>query len=233
MKKYLATAMTLLLPLGIATSTQAEVIQPSHDSSDSPDLLAQFGGIRIPGSGSGGGDDAEEPTDAAPADDFDGFSGQAEEYLDDYNGFKVDIPVEFELQTDGQTTDWTGPILDGGAVSIYVNAAPLPGVASGTLQQTYRQQYEEDRFYTDVQLTTVPYGDGSVPAMTVREVDNRRGTRDQKAPDDIHRWHLFVFGNERVYTWGFTGMFQTFQDEEVQALYEDVIASVELVPIVE
>lgn len=233
MKKYLATVISVLLPLSVTASAQAQMIQPSelHDEGVSQ-LIAQFGGIRIPG-----GDDVEEieeePEGDSPSSSFAGFSGESSEYLDDYNGFKVDIPSEFDLSTQGQTTDWIGPILDDGAVSIYVNAAPLPGVAPGTLQQTYRQQYEEDRFYTDVEMTTVTYGDRTVPALRVREVDNRRGSREQKAPDDIHRWHLFVFGNERVYTWGFTGMFQTFQDNEVQALYEDVMSSVELISIVE
>jgi hypothetical protein len=156
-------------------------------------------------------------------------------YLDDYNGFKVNIPTEYELTADGQTTDWTGPILDGGAVSISVNAAPLPGVSPQTLQTTYRDKYLQDRFYTDVVTTTVPYGNGTVPALMVKEVDNRRGSREQKAPDDIHRWHLFVFGNDRVYTWGFTGMFETFQNPDIDlpGLYRDVMSTVELVGIVE
>lgn len=235
MKKYLATAISILIPLSIASPAQAEVgrspnAQGIHEESE---LIAQFGRIRIP---SGGGEsevEEEAPDESSSGISFAGFSGEYDEYLDDFNGFSVNIPTEFALQSPGQTTNWIGPILDDGAVGIYVNAAPLPGVSSGTLQETYRQQYEADRFYTDVQTMSVPYGDRMVPALRVREVDNRQGTREQKAPDDIHRWHLFVFGNERVYTWGFTGMFQTFQDEEVQATYEEVISSVELISIVE
>lgn len=233
MKNYLAVAISLILPLGLAPAVQAQAMRSPHTIRDLPaDHIAQFGNIRLPGSGQDE-DEAEDTESQAPSQSFDGFSGNYSEYLDDYNGFKVDIPEEFTLSNQGQTTDWTGPIINEGAVSIYVNAAPLPGVDPGTLQQTYRQQYEEDRFYTDVETLSVPYGDRMVPALRAREVDNRRGSRDQKAPDDIHRWHLFVFGNERVYTWGFTGMFQTFQDNEVQTLYEDVISSVELIPIVE
>ncbi len=234
MKKYLATAISILFPLSIAASVQAQVVRshPAHAIHATSDLIAQFGGIRIPRGDSTDDVEAEAESDTSSA-SFAGFSGEYSAYLDDYNGFKVSIPAEFELSTQGQTTNWLGPILDDGAVGIYVNAAPLPGVDPGTLQATYRQQYEQDRFYTDVQTLSVPYGDRMVPALRVREVDNRQGSRDQKAPDDIHRWHLFVFGNDRVYTWGFTGMFQTFQDNEVQALYEDVIASVELIPIVE
>ncbi|MEO1519566.1 MAG: hypothetical protein AAFU78_02150 [Cyanobacteria bacterium J06633_2] len=233
MKKYLATTLSILLPLSIVSAAQAqsEQLVNAHVTHDEPGLIAQFGRIRIPSGSSS--DEVEEAQEESTNNDFAGFSGEYSEYLDDYNGFKVSIPVEFEILSPGQTTNWTGPILDEGAVGIYVNAAPLPGVSAATLQETYRQQYEADRFYTDVQTMTVPYGDRNVPALRVREVNNRQGTRDQKAPDDIHRWHLFVFGNERVYTWGFTGMFQTFQDEEVQATYEDVIGSVELISIVE
>ncbi|MEM8602663.1 MAG: hypothetical protein AAGF24_02350 [Cyanobacteria bacterium P01_H01_bin.121] len=174
-------------------------------------------------------------TSAVNSSSFSSFSGNSIPYLDDFNGFKVDVPTEYKLEADGQSTNWSGPILDGGAVSIYVNAAPLPGVSPQTLQQTYRDQYLADRFYTDVVTTTVPYGNTTVPALFVKEVDNRRGSREQKAPDDIHRWHLFVFGNERVYTWGFTGMFETFQTDtvKIQDLYRNVISSVELIPIVE
>ncbi|MGB3496424.1 MAG: hypothetical protein WBA57_27100 [Elainellaceae cyanobacterium] len=228
-------AIALLLPVGMTTSAFAQ----EHPAAESPSaelgrsssqLVAQFGGIRIP---RGGSDDAEDAEETPSATSFSGFSGEASEYVDDYNGFQVSIPAEFELGVSGQSTNWTGPILNDGAVGIYVNAAPLPGVDSGTLLQTYQQQYEQDRFYTDVVATTVPYGDSTVPALRVREVNNRQGSRDEKAPDDIHRWHLFVFGNGRVYTWGFTGMYQTFQDNLVQETYEDVISSVELVPIVE
>ena len=228
-------AIALLFPFGVIASAtaQAHPAAGSHStefSHSSRTLLAQFGGIRIPGRGS---DDSEEVESTPTTESFSGFSGEASVHVDDYNGFQVSIPAEFALDVSGQTTNWTGPILNSGAVGIYVNAAPLPGVSSGTLLQTYQQQYEQDRFYTDVVATTVPYGDSTVPALRVREVNNRQGSRDEKAPDDIHRWHLIVFGNERVYTWGFTGMYQTFQDNLVQDMYEDVIGSVELVPIVE
>jgi hypothetical protein len=244
MKNYLATALSIVIPLSIVSTAQAasEQLTVSQVSQSESEIIAQFGRgrIRLPG-GSSSEEEVEDTQAESSGSDFAGFSGEYGEYLDDYNGFVVDVPVEFELTSPGQTTNWTGPILDEGAVGIYVNAAPLPGVPAETLQETYRQQYEDDRFYTDVQTTSVPYRGCTtstgevcmVPALRVREVDNQRGTRTQKNPDDPHRWHLFVFGNERVYTWGFTGMFQTFQDQEVQATYEDVINSVELVEIVE
>lgn len=65
-----------------------------------------------------------------------GFSGQTAPYTDDYNGFKLAVPMEFSLHNKGQTTNWIGPILDEGATGIYVNAAPLPGVSPTMLQST-------------------------------------------------------------------------------------------------
>ncbi len=176
---------------------------------------------------------SRESSSTQTAANAEGFSGKSATYLDDYNGFRIDVPTEFSLGEKGQTTNWLGPILDEGAVGIYVNAAPLPGVSPTMLQSSYKQQYEADRSYTDVVATQVKYGNKMVPALRVKEANNQQGTRDMKNPDDHHRWHLFVFGNERVYTFGFTGMFQTFQDNEVQGVYEKAIASVELVPIVE
>ena len=79
-------------------------------------LLAQFN-INVPGVDIevGGDDDdgetmeaADDDDDAAEtssADDGEIFSGDVEPYLDDYNGFALDIPVEFPLNDAGQTTD--------------------------------------------------------------------------------------------------------------------------------
>ena len=146
--------------------------------------------------------------------------------------------MEFTLGSKGQTTDWQGPILDGSGTLIYINAAPIPGVAPQTLYNANFQQYQQDRFYTEVEPVDIFFVEAGkdpvrVPAFRAKEVNNQRGTRDSKLPDDIHRWHLFVFGNERSYTLGFTGSFQTFQDNDVQDVYEQALASVRLIPIVE
>ena len=69
-------AIALLLPLGTATAAIAQghpavesrSAELSHSSNP---LLAQFGGIRIPGSGS---DESEEPGEPAEAENFSGFS---------------------------------------------------------------------------------------------------------------------------------------------------------------
>jgi hypothetical protein len=239
MKKLLIGTIVLLFPLNFSSIAQAQTIDSSFPEA-APQLLAGFG-VSFPGGRVQVGDDDDQDqnqntedsseSNESTANDSTNLSGEAQPYLDDYNGFKLDVPKAFKLHDKGQTTDWTGPILDGGATTIYVNAAPLPGVDPYMLQQTYKQQYEQNRDYTDVVATTVRYGNSTVPALRVKEANNRSGTRDEKAPDDIHRWHLFVFGNDRVYTWGFTGMYKTFKEERVQDLYEEVIGSIELVTI--
>lgn len=235
--------MFLVAPVGIISPTLAQngSILSNQDLQLRADFGVSFpggpieieGGETTPGQEEGTNSREQNSSTATSARDAEGFSGEYTEYLDDYNGFKVQIPKEFKLNDKGQSTDWIGPMFNGGATGIYVNAAPLPGVAPQILQQTYKKQYEQDRNYTDVVLTQVRYGNKMVPALRVKEINNRPGTRDLKSPDDIHRWHLFVFGNDRVYTWGFTGIFQDFQENRVQSVYEEVIKSVELVPIVE
>lgn len=218
----------------------AGVAEPRSDEV----LLAQFGvDVRVPGGtvrveSEPDAEEAEtsEPEDAAAAESQPeataGFSGDTEDYADDVNGFKIAVPAEFELQDKGLTTTWIGPALDESATTIYINAASLPGVPAQTLYTTNQAQYENDPKYTEVEPVSVTFGDATVPGLRVKEVDIVPGTRDTKAADDIHRWHLLVFGNERVYTLGFTGAFQTFQDEAFQEVYNEAIASVELIEIV-
>ncbi|NER00704.1 MAG: hypothetical protein F6K30_29090 [Cyanothece sp. SIO2G6] len=237
MKKHIVSLLCLLVPLSTASLAQAQDSQSvGHfldDSSLAPSIhLAGFGNL-IPdvGTDSDESEAVDSDTSGDSGAEFAGFSGDYEAYSDSLNGFSVEVPVEFSLSEPGQTTNWLGPIIDDGAAGIYVNAAPLPGVDPYMLQETYRQQYETDTFYTNVEMVTVPFGNGTAPALRAEEVNTQRGTNTEKSSDDIHRWHLLVFGNERVYTWGFTGMYQTFQDNEVQDSYEAVINSVELLSI--
>ncbi len=246
----LLAVSTGLVSTGLTTAAIAE---PMSDGTEAA-IVAQFtintpgpGSVRIDAEERSTGNSDREDTDTTQAGGDDStsvaansavFSGQSSPYLDDYNGFALDIPSEFSLGDNGQTSDWQGPILDGSGTLIYVNAAPIPGVPAQTLYDANFQQYQQDRFYTDVEPVEIYFeAEGQqpvrVPAFRAKEVDNQRGSRDSKLPDDIHRWHLFVFGNDRTYTFGFTGAFQTFQDNDVQALYNDVISSVRLVPIVE
>ncbi len=156
----------------------------------------------------------------------------ATEYLDDFNGFKLKVPPGFKLDSKGLTTTWIRmPSGGSGAATIYVNAAELKGVSSQVLYNAHLQQYKNNSSYTEVVPMKVKFGKKAALALRVKEINNVPGTRDQKGPEEIHRWHLFVFGNQRTYTWGFTGSFSDFQNGSLPAIYEDVIKSVELVTI--
>ncbi len=166
----------------------------------------------------------------ALAEDRGAFSGQVSEYSDTYNGFRLKIPAEFQLHEKGATTDWIGPILDGGSGTIYINVVEMKGVPSKTLYDINLKSKQGDRNYTDVVPVKVRFGNGTVLAFRCREARNRPGSPDEKAPDDQHRWHLFIFGNDRFYTCGFTGMYASFKANRLQATYEQVLGSVELIP---
>jgi len=141
------------------------------------------------------------------------------------------IPVEFTLHDKGATTDWIGPQVDGGGAMIYINAAPLKGVPSQVVYNANFKSKQEDRNYTEVVPVKVKFGNKTVPAFRCKEANHKPGSPDSKAPDDIHRWHLFVFGNEMVYTLGFTGPFSAFQANKLQSAFEPVIQAVELIAI--
>lgn len=178
----------------------------------------------------------DNPSDrpaAAPdaSQSFKGFSGQYADYADTYNGFKIKIPTEFNLTDKGLTTNWLGPTMHGGAALIYVNAAPLKGVPSKTAYEINLKSKKDDRNYVEVVPVTVKMANQTTYAFRCKEASNKPGTPDTKAPTDHHRWHLMVFGNETVYTLGFTGPFAAFQANTLQATYDEVIRSVELIPL--
>lgn len=216
--KLLAT-IALFGATALAIPVKSEPVHPNQ--------IAQFPSIRLPGSGG-----TDKPAQPAPAEqEFKGFSGKTAEYSDTYNGFKLQIPTEFQLKDRGATTDWLGPLMDGGSASIYINAAPLKGVPSKVVYETNLKSKKEDRNYTDVVPVKVKYGNKTAYAFRCKEANHKPGSPEEKAADDIHRWHLFVFGNEMVYTMGFTGPYSSFKTNKLQSTYEVVIKSVELITI--
>src|SRR5207247_1800423 len=64
------------------------------------------------------------------------FSGTFNGYVDTYNGFKFNLPAEFEIENRGATTTWHGPMLDDGATTISVNVVEMKGVPSKLLYDT-------------------------------------------------------------------------------------------------
>lgn len=46
------------------------------------------------------------------------FSGKVSEYKDDYDGYNVKLPVEYQVNDRWATTDWNGLLMEGMAVSV-------------------------------------------------------------------------------------------------------------------
>ncbi|MFN8546203.1 MAG: hypothetical protein U0807_18640 [Candidatus Binatia bacterium] len=160
-----------------------------------------------------------------------GFSGQSAEYADSYNGFRLRVPAEFTLHAKGATTDWQTAPMDGMSAGIYVNTTDMPGVSSQVLYNTNLKSYQQKRDYTDVQPVKVKFGDKTALAFRVKEADHQAGSPERKNAGDHHRWHLFVFAQNRFYTWGFTGAFASFEAGRLQPTFEEVIQSVEVIPV--
>ncbi|MFH1454088.1 MAG: hypothetical protein ABIH00_08960 [Armatimonadota bacterium] len=190
---------------------------------------AQFPGVPVPKPAPQPA--AEEKTDDGPQaveEEFEGFSGELEEYESEDGQYIIAVPVEFELTEEGYTTHWTGPKINDMATSMSVNFVDMPDVNSDVLYQTNLDSYKKKKDYTDVQPVKIK---GKGLAFRVKEANHKPGKSSQeKDPNDIHRWHMFVFGNGKFYTMGFCANYQTFKDNKVQDIYEEVIKSVELAP---
>lgn len=158
------------------------------------------------------------------------FPGKWTEYSDAANGFKMKLPAELKLKEKGAVADWIGPIMDGAAVSVYVNTVVMKGAPSKILYDTNFSGKRGDPNYTEVTQVKLSPGKRGVYAFRAKEVSNRPGSSESKEPGDIHRWHLWVFGNDRMYTLGFTGAFASFQANRLQRAFERIISSFELLP---
>lgn len=165
-------------------------------------------------------------------DEFKGFSGKSSTYKNVDGKYQINIPEEFKLNAEGYTTDWVGPVIDSMDCAISVNWVDMPGVSSDTLYSINLKSYKEKKGeYTDIQPIKVKWGKKTAPAFRVKEVTHKPGlSSKEKDPNDHHRWHLFIFGNGKSYTLGFTANHAAFKGNKVQKMFEEVIKSVELLP---
>lgn len=167
-----------------------------------------------------------------PKDEFKGFSGKYTTYKHTDGKYQINIPVEFKLNEEGYTNDWIGPLIETMACGIYVNWVDMSGVSSDTLYNINLKSYKEKKGeYTDIQPVKVKWGKKTALAFRAKEVTHKPGmSSKEKEPNDHHRWHLFVFGNGKFYTLGFTANYAAFKTNKVQAMFEEVIKSFELLP---
>jgi|GEM_PF-1174173 len=249
MKFKILAAATLLATFSAASIVRAE---PAASNAEMPFSVAGLFDNVIPSSGSGSDADADSGSSSAPPSGdrdatgtqaFRNFSGQTQAHQDSFNGFSINVPVEFQLNGKGATTNWTGPLLVGkdssgdeftGSGLISVNtvewAAGDPTVACNATVS----QYTNDRFYPNDKLSKKQVKFGTIPATVVRFEESiyQRGTRDEKNADDHHRMHFQVCGNGRIYngTLGYYYGFFKRNDVDVRAVFEAAIQSFKLIP---
>ncbi|MEN9215453.1 MAG: hypothetical protein Q6J44_05550 [Gloeomargarita sp. DG02_4_bins_56] len=138
------------------------------------------------------------------------FSGQTFAYSDAAQGYRLQLPVEFQPAGPGA---WSGPRLPT-PTTIYVHTEPMSGAAAAFA--VHFKKYKDDPLYTHVTSVSVPGGQGFRAEAVVRP---------GQAPEDLHRWFLFVYAHERVYTVGLTGPLKAFQQGILPPVYAGVIHS--------
>ena len=143
------------------------------------------------------------------------FSGRTNTYSDPSQGYRLRVPVEFQPTGVGS---WSGPRFPT-PTTIYVHTEPMAGAAAAF--HVHFKKYKDDPLYTNVMPVTIRGGQG----FRAEEV-----VRPGKSPDDLHRWFLFVYANERVYTLGMTGPWRAFQQGILPPVYGAVIHSFEVLP---
>ncbi|APB34059.1 hypothetical protein GlitD10_1733 [Gloeomargarita lithophora Alchichica-D10] len=143
------------------------------------------------------------------------FSGQTSPYSDSAQGYRLRLPVEFQPAGAGS---WSGPRLPT-PTTIYVHTEPMSGSAAAF--NVHFKKYKDDPLYTNVTAVNIRGGQG----FRAEEV-----VRPGKSPDDLHRWFLFVYANERAYTVGMTGPLRAFQQGILPPVYGAVINSFEVLP---
>lgn len=168
----------------------------------------------------------------ALADDAHYFSGKTTPYVDSYNGWKMAIPDELPLTDKGVTTIFTGPNLNGAAVTIWVNTTEMPNVPSVTMYNVNLNTKKNDGNFSDVvALPVVKYANKPVYAFRCSEAGHKPGTNDPKDPTEIHRWYLYVFGNNRQFQATLTANYQSFTQKQVNDAFNAAIKSFALAEI--
>lgn len=142
-------------------------------------------------------------------------------------GYAIKLPKEFSLQDQiGETTKWKyKPDDASGELTIYVIRVGVEGISSSNLFNTNKKS-DLDKMksleskYIDLKVLDINGG----LAYWYKEVD-------KADPDEIHCWHVKMFGNGGIYTIGLCGTYKQF--EKWAPTYEEVVMSFKLIPLEE
>jgi hypothetical protein len=161
------------------------------------------------------------------------FSGKTQVYEDTFNGFRLELPVEFQMTNKGANTIWDGPKVEDFATTITVNATPMVGVHPQAIYDGVVRSKKTDRNVVDVRQIKMPGKLKGKPIFAFRCMESPKtpGTNDEKGPNDYHRWYLQVYGNDAAYELCMTGSYKALgQGKELPAVYLAVLKSFQLIP---
>ena len=161
------------------------------------------------------------------------FSGKTQVYEDKVNGFRLEVPVEFQLTNHGANTSWEGPKVEDFATSLFVNATPMPGVHPQAIYDGIVRSKKSDKTVVDVRQIKMPGKLKGKPIFAFRCMESPKtpGTNEDKAPQDHHRWFLYVYGNDSSYELCLAGSYKALgQGKELPEVYLKVLKTFQLIP---
>ncbi|MBS2038683.1 hypothetical protein JST97_27125 [bacterium] len=161
------------------------------------------------------------------------FSGKTQVYEDTTTGFRLEVPVEFNLTGRGANTTWEGPKVEDFTTSLFVNVTPMPGVHPQAIYDGVVRSKKSDKTVVDVRQIKMPGKLKGKPIFAFRFMESPKapGTLDDKGPNDHHRWFLYVYGNEAAYELCMAGSYKALgEGKELPQVYLAVLKSFQLIP---
>ncbi len=160
------------------------------------------------------------------------FSGKTQTYQDTTTGFRLEVPIEFQLTGRGANTTWEGPKVDDFVTSLFVNVTPMPGVHPQAIYDGVVRSKKNDKTAVDVRQIKMAGKLKGKPIFAFRFMESPKapGSNDDKGPQDHHRWFLYVYGNDSAYELCMAGSYQALgQGKELPDVYLKILKSFQLI----
>lgn len=162
------------------------------------------------------------------------FSGKTQLYEDKTTGFRMEVPLEFQMTGRGANTTWEGPKVDDFVTSLFVNVTPMPGVHPQAVYDGVVRAKKNDKTAVEVRQIKMPGKLKGKPVYAFRFMESPRapGSSQDKAAQDHHRWFLYVYGNDSAYELCMAGSYQALgQGKELPEVYLNILKSFRLIEI--
>lgn len=162
------------------------------------------------------------------------FSGKTQVYEDRATGFRMEVPLEFQMTGRGANTTWEGPKVDDFVTSLFVNVTPMPGVHPQAVYDGVVRAKKNDKTAVEVRQIKMPGRLKGKPVYAFRFMESAQapGSSQDKAAQDHHRWFLYVYGNDSAYELCMAGSYQALgQGKELPQVYLKILKSFQLIEI--